>query len=168
MRPAGLATWRRACSNGWPTTPPAGSRTGWLSRRFGHGPRRPDVILIVADATALARALYLTIEILEIGRPVVIALNMTDEARSAGIDVDVERLEALTGARVVPTVANKGVGTAALRAALAEAIARPAIPRRLCTTAGRATSSGFVKARRSTSCSPRRRGNGTCPFSWPP
>jgi ferrous iron transport protein B len=86
------------------------------------------VILIVADATALARALYLTIEILEIGRPVVIALNMSDEARSAGIDVDVARLEALTGARVVPTVANKRLGTAALRAALEDAIARPVAP----------------------------------------
>jgi ferrous iron transport protein B len=96
---------------------------------LGHGPRRPDAILIVADATALARALYLTIEILEIGRPVVIALNMTDEARSAGIEIDVARLEALTGARVVPTVANKGVGTDALRAAIGEAIARPVAPR---------------------------------------
>lgn len=95
---------------------------------LGHGPRRPDAILVVADATALARALYLTIEILEIGRPVVIALNMTDEARRAGIDVDIARLEALTGARVVSTVANKGVGTEALRAALAEAIARPVTP----------------------------------------
>jgi len=97
---------------------------------LGHGPRRPDVILIVADATALARALYLTIEILEIGSPVVIALNMTDEARSAGIDVDVARLEALTGACVVPTVANKGIGTNALRAAIGEALARPVAPER--------------------------------------
>ena len=48
----------------------------------------------MADATALARALYLTIEILEIGHPVVIALNMTDEARRDGIDIDVARLEA--------------------------------------------------------------------------
>ena len=89
---------------------------------LGHGPRRPDAILIVADATALARALYLTIEILEIGRPVVIALNMTDEARRDGIEIDVARLEALTGARVVPTVASKGIGTEALRQALGEAI----------------------------------------------
>ena len=56
---------------------------------LGHGPRRPDVILIVADATALARALYLTIEILEIGSPVVIALNMAaalDRLRWHGIE----------------------------------------------------------------------------------
>ena len=96
---------------------------------LGRGPRRPDAILVVADATALARALYLTIEILEIGHPVVIALNMTDEARRDGIDIDVERLEALTGARVIPTVASKGMGTDALRAALAAAIERPDVPR---------------------------------------
>ena len=96
---------------------------------LGHGPRRPDAILIVADATALARALYLTVEILEIGRPVVIALNMPDEARRDGIDIDIARLEALTGARVIPTVANKGIGTDALRVALAEAIRQPVAPR---------------------------------------
>jgi ferrous iron transport protein B len=95
---------------------------------LGHGPRRPDAILIVADATALARALYLTIEILEIGRPVVIALNMTDEARRDGIEIDVARLEALTGARVVPTVASKGIGTEALRQALGEAVEHATAP----------------------------------------
>jgi ferrous iron transport protein B len=68
---------------------------------LGRGPRRPDAILVVADATAMARALYLTLEILEIGRPVVIALNMTDEAVRDGIAIDPERLERLTGARVV-------------------------------------------------------------------
>ncbi len=81
---------------------------------LGRGPRRPDAILVVADATALARALYLTLEILEIGHPVVIALNMTDEASRDGIAIDAARLEQLTGARVVPTVASKGVGTDAL------------------------------------------------------
>ena len=96
---------------------------------LGRGPRRPDAILVVADATALARALYLTIEILEIGHPVVIALNMTDEARRDGIAVDAARLEQLTGARVVPTVANKDVGTDALRRALADAIETKVAPR---------------------------------------
>lgn len=97
---------------------------------LGRGPRRPDAILVVADATALARALYLTLEILEIGRPVVIALNMTDEAAREGISIDAARLERLTGARVVPTVASKGVGTAALKAALAEAVRTQALPQR--------------------------------------
>ncbi|MEZ5285710.1 MAG: ferrous iron transport protein B [Vicinamibacterales bacterium] len=96
---------------------------------LGRGPRRPDAILVVADATALARALYLTLEILEIGRPVVVALNMTDEAERDGIVIDSGRLAALTGARVVRTVASKGLGMHELRAALAEAIADPQTPR---------------------------------------
>ena len=96
---------------------------------LGRGPRRPDAILVVADATALARALYLTIEILEIGHPVVIALNMTDEANRDGIAIDAARLEQLTGARVVPTVASKGIGTDVLLTALTEAIEGKAPPR---------------------------------------
>lgn len=95
---------------------------------LGQGPQRPDAVLVVADATALARALYLTIEILEIGRPVVIALNMSDEARRDGIEIDVARLEALTGARVVPTVGSKRLGTDALRTALAEAVDHQNVP----------------------------------------
>jgi ferrous iron transport protein B len=95
---------------------------------LGRGMRRPDVILVVADATALARALYLTIEILEIGQPVVVALNMTDEAARDGITIDAARLEAITGARIVPTVASRGQGIDAVRAALAEALAHPRVP----------------------------------------
>ena len=96
---------------------------------LGRGPRRPDAILVVADATALARALYLTLEILEIGHPVVIALNMTDEARRDGITIDAARLEQLTGARVVPTVASKGIGTGAVLTALTDAIQGKNAPR---------------------------------------
>lgn len=95
---------------------------------LGRGPRRPDAILVVADATSLARGLYLTLEILEIGRPVVIALNMADEADRDGIAIDSERLEHLTGARVVRTVASRGTGLEALRTALASAIEQGTAP----------------------------------------
>jgi ferrous iron transport protein B len=95
---------------------------------LGRGPRRPDAIVVVADASALARALYLTLEILATGRPVVVALNMADEAARSGLSIDAAALERLTGARVVPTVANKGVGIPELRAAIAQAIAAPAPP----------------------------------------
>jgi ferrous iron transport protein B len=90
---------------------------------LGRGVKRPDVILVVVDATALSRALYLTLEILEIGCPVVIALNMTDEARREGITVRADELARLTGARVVPTVASRGEGLDEIRAALTAAIA---------------------------------------------
>ena len=95
---------------------------------LGRGVKRPDAILVVVDATALSRALYLTLEILEIGCPVVIALNMTDEARRSGITVSPERLARLTGARVVPTVASQGQGISEVRAALSAAIADPQAP----------------------------------------
>ena len=59
---------------------------------LGRGVKRPDAILVVVDATALSRALYLTLEILEIGCPVVIALNMTDEATRSGVTVRADEL----------------------------------------------------------------------------
>lgn len=90
--------------------------------------RRTAAVLVVADATALARALYLTIEILEVGRPVVLALNMADEARRGGLHVDLPALERLTGARVVATVASRGEGVEALRTALAASVSSPPPP----------------------------------------
>jgi len=92
---------------------------------MGRGVQRPDAILVVADATALARGLYLTLEVLEIGRPVVVVLNMADEAARDGIVVDVPALERLTGARVVQTVASQGVGIDELRRVIAEVVATP-------------------------------------------
>jgi ferrous iron transport protein B len=97
---------------------------------LGRGVKRPDAILVVVDATALSRALYLTLEIIEVGCPVVIALNMTDEARSSGITVRAEELARLTGARVVPTVASRGEGVAEITAALSAAIAGHEVPPR--------------------------------------
>ena len=90
--------------------------------------RRTAAVLVVADATALARALYLTVEILEVGRPVVIAVNMVDEATRGGWRVDLAALERLTGARVIATVASRGEGITELRAALAGALAEPSLP----------------------------------------
>jgi ferrous iron transport protein B len=90
---------------------------------LGRGIKRPDAILVVVDASALARALYLTLEIIEIGIPVVIALNMTDEAQRGGITVNADVLARLTGARVVPTIASRGEGLGDIRAALTAAIA---------------------------------------------
>src|SRR5262245_58152203 len=95
---------------------------------LGRGVKRPDAILLVIDATALSRALYLTLEILEIGCPIVIALNMTDEARRSGIAIRADELARLTGARVVATVASRGEGLAELRAALSATLADRAVP----------------------------------------
>ena len=80
---------------------------------------RPDVVLHVIDSSALERNLYLTVQLLELGIPIVLALNMMDEVHSRGDSIDIKRLENLLGIPVVATVGRAGVGvTDALRKAV--------------------------------------------------
>ena len=69
---------------------------------------RPDLVLNVVDATNLERNLYLTVQLLELGIPVVMALNIHDEAQAKGYRFDLPALERLLGVRVVPTSATNG------------------------------------------------------------
>jgi ferrous iron transport protein B len=71
---------------------------------------RPDAVLLVLDASNLARNLYLALQVFELGLPCVVALNMVDLAKDAGVSVDPEALEAALGVPVVPTVARIGEG----------------------------------------------------------
>ncbi len=71
---------------------------------------QPDVTVVVVDATRLERNLNLVVQILEVTDRVVVCLNLMDEARRHGIDVDVEKLSAELGVPVVPTVARRGRG----------------------------------------------------------
>ncbi|GAB6184389.1 ferrous iron transport protein B [Thermodesulfovibrio hydrogeniphilus] len=71
---------------------------------------KPDLIINVVDATNLERNLYLTIQIMELGIPIVMALNIYDEAKKKGIEIDIEKLENLLGIKIVPTVATKKEG----------------------------------------------------------
>jgi ferrous iron transport protein B len=71
---------------------------------------KPDVVINVVDTTNLERNLYLTVQIMELGAPVVVALNMFDEAEQKGYKVDVTLLVNALGAACVPTVATKGAG----------------------------------------------------------
>jgi ferrous iron transport protein B len=79
-----------------------------------------DFILNVVDATNLERNLYLTLELLEQGKPLIVALNLWDEAHHTGITIDVPHLEELLGIPVVPTVALSGEGMSTLLARLQE------------------------------------------------
>lgn len=80
---------------------------------------RPDAAICVVDATNLERNLYLAVQILELGVPVVIALNLVDQACSLGITVDTAQLsQLLGGAPVVPTVATRQEGIDRLLAAV--------------------------------------------------
>jgi len=71
---------------------------------------RPDVIVNIVDASALERNLYFTIQLLELGAPMVMALNQVDFAAKKGIRVDSEKLSKALGIPVVPTVAITGTG----------------------------------------------------------
>jgi len=86
-----------------------------------------DVIIQVADARNLRRALMLTGQIAAFGKPMVLALNMVDEAFSRGIVVDAAELEAALGVPVVEMVAVEGRGLSELRDSLARA-SRPHVP----------------------------------------
>lgn len=90
---------------------------------------RPDVVIDVLNAGALERNLYLAIQLLELGVPVVLALNMMDEAQSQGVTIDLERLSARMGLPVLATVARTGKGMDELiEAAASFAAARKGAP----------------------------------------
>src|SRR5580704_10734016 len=77
-----------------------------------------DCIINVIDACHLERHLYLTSQILELGKPVVVALNMMDIAQQRGISIDINALEHQLGCPVIPIQAHKNIGIAALQKAL--------------------------------------------------
>lgn len=85
-----------------------------LGRFPGEAP--PDVLICVADATNLRLVLRLILELKQVGRPAVLALNMYDIAKRQGLEIDLDRLSAEIGMPVVPTVAVRKGGIEALMA----------------------------------------------------
>jgi len=71
---------------------------------------RPDLVINIMDASVLSRSLELTLELLELGIPLVICLNMIDEAAKKGVEIDVGHLSQDLGVPVIPTIANRGQG----------------------------------------------------------
>ena len=69
-----------------------------------------DVVVNVIDSTNLERNLYLTLELLEKNKPILLVLNLWDETKHLGIHIDEKRLERLLGVPVVTTVALTGEG----------------------------------------------------------
>jgi ferrous iron transport protein B len=94
---------------------------------------KPDVVIDVVDATNLERNLYLTMQLLELEIPVVVALNIHDEAERKGYRIDVAAMEAALGVRVVPTVATRKEGLPALLEAVLQSAKGPPrhVPRRV-------------------------------------
>lgn len=90
----------------------------------------PQVVLVVVDAAHLERNLFLASQVMELGLPVVIALNQFDVAEQEGIAIDVPELIHELGVAVVPTVASNGEGIETLTRALEIAAGLPAPARR--------------------------------------
>jgi ferrous iron transport protein B len=98
-----------------------------LDGRIPNRPR-PDLIVAVVDATNLERNLGLASQVLELGRPVVVALTLSDAATSQGIAIDVPKLQQRLGAPVVPVSARTGDNIDALLAEVARAVDHSAPP----------------------------------------
>ncbi|RLE83295.1 MAG: ferrous iron transporter B, partial [Thermoprotei archaeon] len=71
---------------------------------------RPDIVVVIIDASNIERNLYLLLQILELEVKIVVALNKTDLARSSNIHIDVKKLESMLGVPVIPMVAPKKLG----------------------------------------------------------
>ena len=91
--------------------------------------RPVDAVLSIVDASNLERNLYLVSQVLELGLPTIVVLNMTDVARARGLTIDVERLRRQLGVPVVEVQANKRLGIEQLQKELAKTVdSRPTVP----------------------------------------
>ncbi len=95
-----------------------------------RGEPAPDVVVCVVDATNLERNLYLASQIMDLGLPVVVALNMMDALAENGLELDVEGLARRLGVPVVPMVARKGQGIDRLKELLLRGVPPPPAKRR--------------------------------------
>lgn len=99
-----------------------------LCRGFLPGEPVPDVLVCVVDATNLRLHLRFALEVRELGRPMILAVNMADVARRRGVTVDLEVLERELGVPVVETVAVKRNGAKALVEQIDRLAAEPHVP----------------------------------------
>jgi ferrous iron transport protein B len=88
----------------------------------------PDVVVNIIDASNLERNLYLTTQVLEMGLPTVLVLNMMDDVRKAGAHIDHAKLSMLTGCQVIETVALRNEGTGRIGGAISRSLEHNVIP----------------------------------------
>jgi ferrous iron transport protein B len=102
-----------------------------VSREF-IAVNKPEIIINVVDASALERNLYLTLQLLELEVPLVMALNQVDFAAKKGLKIDAEKLSKALGVKVVSTVAVTGAGiTELLSVVVEEAKRKKRIPKKI-------------------------------------
>ncbi|MFA5905140.1 MAG: ferrous iron transport protein B, partial [Desulfobacula sp.] len=92
---------------------------------------KPSMIINIVDASNLERNLYLSVQFMEMGLPVCIALNMMDMAKKRGIEIDIQKLSSLLNIPVVPIVARDGKGKHALMTAVAANLGQGRAPLRI-------------------------------------
>ena len=85
------------------------SEDQWVARQ-GILDGKPDVIIVILDATNLLRNLYLLLQFMDLTIPIVVALNLSDQAEKMGINIDENAISHLLGIEVVKTVATRGTG----------------------------------------------------------
>lgn len=90
-----------------------------------HGASTPDKVVVIADATNLKRGLLLVTQIIDIGLPVILALNMMDLVAKSGLSYDLKALSAKLGIPVVPINARNGIGLEELKRVLAQPLNQP-------------------------------------------
>ncbi len=90
--------------------------------------READLIINIVDASNIERNLYLTVQLIEMKVPVIVALNMMDVAKEKGLQIDIERLEQALGCKVIPLIAAKNKGIAALQKEISKALQSSRIP----------------------------------------
>lgn len=92
---------------------------------------KPDGIINIIDATNIDRSIYLSMQLLELGIPVVLALNMMDEVRANGNSIDIKKLEKELGITAIPVSASKNEGVDELINAAISAVINKEIPKRI-------------------------------------
>ncbi len=85
----------------------------------------PQIIIAVVDAGTLERNLFLTTQLLSLGKPVIVALNMMDVCQHLGVNIDVAQLERRLGVPVVPMTASRGKGIPELKSAIRNMLSSP-------------------------------------------
>ncbi|HML22408.1 MAG TPA: FeoB small GTPase domain-containing protein [Aggregatilinea sp.] len=83
---------------------------------------QPDAVVAVVDAANLERNLYLVVQMLELGVPIVIALNMADMAESRGLKIDTDQLAAGLNVPIIRTIATRNEGLEELKQTVAQAV----------------------------------------------
>lgn len=70
----------------------------------------PDIVVNIVDASNFERNMFLSLQLFELGKPMIMALNMMDVAERMGHSIDIEKLEKVLGIKIIPIIASKGIG----------------------------------------------------------